>query len=177
MNSPTATFRAPWPASLRWLTIASTVLLASVAILQAAVVPRSILYGVPHLLGIVLPAVVLFGCALYTIRGYEVDSTAVYVQRLLWRTPIPLAGLERAWASPEAMAGSIRLFGNGGLFSFSGLFRNRHLGSYRAFATDPTRAVVLEFAGRKVVLTPDSPAAFLDRLRHAAPATQFPANP
>ena len=96
-----------------------------------------------------LPGTALVGCALFTIRGYEVDSTAVYVQRLLWRTQIPLAGLELAWASPEAMAGSIRLFGNGGLFSFSGLFRNRRLRSYRAFATDPALAVVLESSRRE----------------------------
>lgn len=175
MKSPAAAFGAPWSASLTWLSIGSTVLLAGVAILQAAVVSRSVLYGIPFLLGIVLPGAALVGCAFYTIRGYEVDSTAVHVQRLLWRTQIPLAGLERAWASPEAMAGSIRLFGNGGLFSFSGLFRNRRLGSYRAFATDPKRAVVLEFAARKVVLTPDSPTAFLDHLRRVAPATQIPA--
>ncbi len=174
---PTATFRAPWPARLTWLSLGSTVVLAGVAILQAAVIPRTVLNGIPYLLGIALPAVALVGCALYTIKGYEVDSTAVYVQRLLWRTPIPLAGLQRAWASPEAMAGSLRFFGNGGLFSISGLFRNQRLGSYRAFATDPTRAVVLDFASRKVVLTPDSPAAFLDHLRQVAPATQILANP
>jgi hypothetical protein len=36
--------------------------------------------------------------------------------------------------------------------------------------------VVLDFASRKVVLTPDSPAAFLDRLRQVAPATEILAN-
>jgi hypothetical protein len=177
VNPSTATFRAPWPASLTWLSIGSTALLVGVAILQATVIPRTVLNGIPYLLGIVLPATALVGCALYTIKGYEVDSTAVYVQRLLWRTQIPLAGLERAWASPEAMAGSIRFFGNGGLFSISGLFRNKRLGSYRAFATDPTRAVVLDFASRKVVLTPESPAAFLDHLRRVAPATHILAKP
>ncbi len=52
------------------------------------------------------------------------------------------------------MKGSIRTFGNGGLFCFSGRFRNRKLGSYRAFATDPKLAVVLRFPDKIVVVTP-----------------------
>lgn len=169
MNPATVFFRAPWSAFLTWLSVGSTILLVAVAALLVAVLPHDLLNGIPVLLAITLPIVVLMGCVLYTIRGYEVAHTAIFVQRLLWHTAIPLADLQRAWASPDAMAGSFRLFGNGGLLSISGLFRNRRLGLYRAFATDPKRAVVLEFATRKVVLTPESPSVFLDHLRRVAP--------
>jgi len=63
------------------------------------------------------------------------------------------------------MKGSLRLFGNGGLFSSSGLFWNRRLGRYRAFATDPGNAVVLEFPDRTLVVTPESPSGFLAALK------------
>lgn len=173
MGPATVSFRAPWSALLTGISVGSTVILVAVAALQVAVIPHDLLNGIPVLLGAALPVVALLGCALYTIRGYEVDSTAIFVQRLMWRTAIPLANLQRAWASSDAVARSLRLFGNGGLLSISGLFRNKRLGLYRAFAADPKRAVVLEFATRKVVLTPESPSAFLDHLRLVAPQIQI----
>ena len=62
---------------------------------------------------------------------------------------------------PNAMKGSIRTFGNGGFFSFSGRFRNSQLGSYRAFATDPKRAVVIKTEKRTFVITPQDPDDFI----------------
>ncbi len=46
------------------------------------------------------------------------------------------------------MRGSLRLFGNGGMFSITGLYRNRALGNYRAFVTDLKKTVVLRFMKR-----------------------------
>ncbi len=62
---------------------------------------------------------------------------------------------------PDALRGSIRLFGNGGMFSFTGLFRSPKLGRYRAYVTDPARTVTLRFADRVVVVSPSDPAAFV----------------
>lgn len=42
-------------------------------------------------------------------------------------------GAEIGDFSPEAIRGSVRTWGNGGFFSFTGLFWNRELGNYRAF--------------------------------------------
>ena len=50
-----------------------------------------------------------------------------------------------------------RLCGIGGLFVFCGLFWSRKLGRYRAYITDPRRAVVLRFGNKVVVVTPDEP--------------------
>jgi hypothetical protein len=47
------------------------------------------------------------------------------------------------------------------VFSFTGLFRNRTLGMYRAFVTDPRRAVVLRLPRRTVVVSPADPEAFV----------------
>ncbi|VGO17923.1 hypothetical protein PDESU_06525 [Pontiella desulfatans] len=63
------------------------------------------------------------------------------------------------------MKGSIRLCGNGGLFSFTGLYRNKKLGNYRVFVNDLNRAVVLRFSKRTTVVTPDDPAAFVERVK------------
>jgi hypothetical protein len=84
-----------------------------------------------------LPIAIVAGSALFTIRGYTVTADALLIHRLLWTTQLPLAGLESALFEPDAIRGSIRLCGNGGLFSFTGLFRNKTLGSYHAFACIP----------------------------------------
>ena len=59
------------------------------------------------------------------------------------------------------MRRSLRTFGNGGGFSFSGFYYNKRLGSYRAFVTDLHRTVVLRYAKRRVVVSPAAPEDFV----------------
>ncbi len=112
------------------------------------------------------PLTIVCGSALFTIRGYAVSHDAVLVHRLFWTTRLPLAGLQSAKSEPDAMRRSIRTFGNGGLFSFSGFFRNKALGNYRALVTDPHRTVVLRFAERAIVVSPDLPEEFVAEVSH-----------
>jgi hypothetical protein len=113
----------------------------------------------------ILPVVIVCGCALFIVRGYTVTRDTILIQRLFWATRIPLAGFQLAEIEPGAMRWSIRLFGIGGLFSFCGWFYNKALGAYRAFVTDPHRAVVLRFATRNVVLSPAAPEDFVRQLQ------------
>ena len=115
-----------------------------------------------------LPVLLLGGCALFTIRGYTIMPEAILVRRLLWSTRLPRADLQLAHCDPDAMRGSIRTFGNGGAFSFSGFYYNKLLGSYRALVTDPRRAVVLRYARRIVVVSPETPEAFARELSLSA---------
>lgn len=115
--------------------------------------------------------------ALFTIRGYRLDERGLHVERVLWSDRIPLDGLQRAWADPEATAKSLRLFGNSGLFCIAGLFSNRKLGRYRAFATDPPCAVVLELPSRKIVVTPHDPREFQAALHQLCPSANIGARP
>lgn len=108
-----------------------------------------------------IPIVVLCGCVLFIIRGYTVTSDAILVHRLLWTTRLRLTDLQSADFEPNAMRRSLRLFGNGGLFAFSGWFRNHKLGRYRAFVTDPERTVVLHFTRRTVLVSPSLPEDFV----------------
>jgi hypothetical protein len=80
---------------------------------------------------------------------------------LFWATPLSLAGLQSASYEPRAMRWSLRTFGNGGFFSFSGFYRNRRLGAYRAFVTDLKRTVVLRFLTRTIVVSPAAPEQFV----------------
>ena len=97
-----------------------------------------------------------------TAAGIFLMPTRVPIAR---PTLIPLSDLVSVAGDAEAFKGAVRLFGNGGFFSFTGLFWNRKLGFYRAFATDPARAVVLKFAQRTLVITPDDTLHFIVRIR------------
>ncbi|MFK2930833.1 hypothetical protein ISP14_08515 [Dyella agri] len=116
------------------------------------------------------PLLILLAAVLFVVRGYELRDGALHVRRLFWTTRVTLGELREAATDPEAGAGSIRLFGNGGLFSFSGWFRNAKLGRYRAFVTDWQCAVVLRGAACTVVLSPADPASFVRALQPSAAA-------
>jgi hypothetical protein len=156
-------YEAPWCTSLVVMSVLTTVVCLGVPVgagLGLAGNPP------PGALGcvVLLPLVILFGAALFTIRGYSISSDRIFVHRLLWSTALPRVGLESAQVEPDAMRGSLRTFGNGGAFSFTGFYYNKRLGSYRAYVTDPRRAVVLRYANRRVVLSPAAPEDFVDEL-------------
>lgn len=134
--------------------------------------------GVPAFRWVGLAMVLVLGiCGLFGVGGYEVSREAVVVRRLLWRWRIPLEALQSVEADPRAMAGSLRLWGVGGCFSWSGLYWNRRLGRYWAAVTDPAKAVVLRWDRKVVVLSPDEPERLLAAVRHAASAAGSAGNP
>lgn len=159
---------APWGAFLKGISIVVTLLLLGMFLLGACVVPADLPMLRPAMLA--LPPMILLPAALFVVRGYELRDGVLYVRRLLWTTRIALGELREAAIDPQAGAGSLRLFGNGGLFAFSGWFRNARLGRYRAFVTDWQQAVVLRASAGTVVLSPADPASFVRGLQTPVPS-------
>ena len=164
-------FGAPWSGLLKVMSALAAALLLAVGVSLQYASPRLQpgAGGLPVRLAAIAIWGVLLGAALFTVRGYELTPSELLVQRLLWATRIPLQDLRAAWADPAAMKGSLRLFGNGGLFAINGVFSNGSLGRYRAFATAPKNSVVLKFTWRTVVVTPDDPQEFLGILALNSP--------
>ena len=151
-------YRAPWGTSLKIMSLIGAIILigipaSSVILTQSGKTPQLVLS--------IIPLTILVGTLLFTIRGYELTNKILYVRRLLWRNKIELDNLKSVEMQPNAMSGSIRTFGNGGLFSFSGMFKNSTLGPYRAFVTDPKNSIVLRFPNRIIVVTPDQQQEFV----------------
>lgn len=170
-------FDAPWSGKLSAATLIGIVVLLGLPVAIAFVPANS---AAPTLLVAVIAALdvaVIATAALFLIRGYRLDGDGLHVERLLWADRIPLTALRRAWPNPEAMSRSLRLFGNSGFFCIAGLFSNRTLGRYRAFATDPRRAVVLQIGERTVVVTPDEPLRFLEVVETLAPEAEVSKTP
>lgn len=153
-------YEAPWSTSLIVISIGTTVFCLGISAVlwwQGATQ-----YSPIPLRWLALPPLaILCGTALFTIRGYSLSSDSILVHRLLWSTALSRTGLESAEVEPDAMRGSLRTFGNGGAFSFTGFYRNKRLGGYRAYVTDLRRTVVLRYANRRVVLSPATPEDFV----------------
>ncbi|MFQ5527135.1 MAG: PH domain-containing protein [Thermoanaerobaculia bacterium] len=156
--------RAPWGKHLIGVTVAASAICVGVSYLMWRNISET---GLLRSAVIALPLVIPVGGLLFCIRGFRLDGAHLYVRRLFWETGVDLRELESVAVDPAAMKGSLRTFGNGGLFSFSGRYRNKKLGSYRAFVTDFGRTVILRFSQSAVVLSPGDPEAFVaDLLMH-----------
>ncbi|AQQ68007.1 hypothetical protein Mag101_10435 [Microbulbifer agarilyticus] len=165
----TARFNAPWSRELKLLTLLASVILIGISTLLLVKEPEQSppLYH----LGIWLPLVLLVLCALFTVRGYQLEGDQLLVLRPGWHSRVSLRELQSVTLDAKAMDGSIKLFGNGGLFSYLGLFRNKKLGRYRAYATDAAKAVVIKFPTSTVVVTPDKPQLFVQVAQKLAGTT------
>jgi hypothetical protein len=155
-NMNHTTYHAPWGKCLRWLSALSCVLLLGI---PAGVLLSSKTNGPERWICLLLP-LLLFVTALFLIRSYTLEPGTLVIRRLLWSTRLSLAGLQSGTAQPNAMRWSLRLCGNGGMFSITGWYRNRTLGVYRAFVTDLKSTVVLKFSRRTVVVSPERPEEF-----------------
>lgn len=158
----TLDFGAPWSRSLKTASALAVVMLAGVATTGILMPGR---LALARCLMVGLPPVVLASAFLSTVSSYGLSAAALEVRRPLWATTFPLADLVSVAGDSAAFAGALRVFGNGGLFSFTGFFWSRRLGFYRALATDPARAVVLKFRRRTLVITPDDTQRFIVRVR------------
>jgi len=157
-------FNAPWGKALWIVSTAVTALLIWVSGILSAFSKAAPGHGILGRPLSLLPLIIIVGAAPFTVRSYAITPDAILVQRLFWNTRVPLVDFQSARFDPGALRWSIRTCGNGGMYSFTGWYWNRRLGAYRAFATDPKRAVVLKFARRTIVLTPDSPEDFVREL-------------
>ncbi|HNX04541.1 MAG TPA: PH domain-containing protein [Opitutales bacterium] len=151
-------FSAPLGRFVKIVTLVTTVIVLAVGFF-------------PYWLLTALLYLVFLACLFTSVQGYEVRPGELVIQRLAWKTRIPLAGLKATRAAPGLMKGAIRLFGSGGLFAFTGWFRSRDLGSFRAWATDLDRTVLLDLGTRKIVVSPDSPEQFVEAVNEAMKTT------
>jgi hypothetical protein len=163
-------YSAPWSTSLKLVSLLGSILLGYGAFAAFRDVPTPA--GFTHNFGIgvaLLPVVALAASVFFIVSGYTIDSTALWVERLITSTRVPLSGLSRVLADANICKGSIRVIGNAGLFSFCGWFYSKRLGRYRIFATDIRKVVVLQFPDRVVVVSPAARQAFIQHLQHIVP--------
>lgn len=152
-------YGAPWDKTLKIMTTVVCIILIVISIL------------IPGWYGF-LPTLLIVACLFLGVQGYSIRDGQILIHRLGWSTRYPLSELTEATVNPQAMVGSIRTFGIGGLFGYIGYFRNTILGKYLAFVTDSKKCLVLGFGEKRVVISPDAPeemrAAIEQVLRESA---------
>lgn len=158
-DSPRPRFRAPWGREL--------MVMSGISLFVVGVPTFSQWYQGHFVIGSVLLAILLIPITL-TVRGYEVAPRELRIRRLCWDTRWPIDGLAGARLRPDVMAGSWRIWGNGGMFGFTGRFSNAALGRYRAYVTDHKRTVVLDTPQGILVVSPDRPERFIAAVMDAS---------
>jgi hypothetical protein len=150
-------YKAPWSSTLYVMSAISTILLLGIPLI---IYSSKADHASIMIIVILFLPLLLFLTLLFTVRGYIITPNALLIKRLFWNSSVDLSGLISVEVDPTAMNGSIRTFGNGGMFSITGYFRNKKLGNYRAFAMNPKNAVVLKFLKQTIIVTPENPQDF-----------------
>lgn len=111
-------------------------------------------------------AVIVLGVsATMTVQGYELDDDRLRIRFFLFPLSYDLSHLNDAAVNPQILRNTTRFLGVGGLFGFSGIFWSSTLGMHRVFGTHEDHAVILNFGGKTIIVTPDRPDAFVDALQ------------
>ena len=169
-------FAAPWGKPLRIISLISGILLIGMSFLLFFVLNQAPDSNSVAIVAPWIPLLIEATAAVFIVRRYQLSGDTLIIHRLGWSNQYDLSQLVSISHDPAAVKGSIRSFGNGGLLSFSGIFWNKTLGSYRAYATDWSKALVIKLPNRVLVITPDNPEEFIkavakNRSEHRGQAT------
>lgn len=148
-------FRAPW--DLKLIAMTSGVI----------IIFGGLNYATPSLWSTILLWSIVLGSATFGVYGYSIQDGKLKILRLGWSKDINLSEIANVEEKPNAMLGSFRRFGIGGLFGYVGHFSNSILGRYKAYATHSNRTVVINVDNEQIVISPDNTEEFVVTLRQA----------
>lgn len=153
-----------FPASLNATTKSITGAIFLLAILAPLIIRNSIKSDdVPIWLPWLMPAlllIVLAGAFLYRPLGYVVGPSGIGVRRMMGTVRWAAAEMvEVRQISNDEIGYPIRIFGNGGVFGFTGWFRSGKMGWMRWYCTRRENFVVIVLNEKyQRIITPDEPA-------------------
>jgi hypothetical protein len=107
---------------------------------------------------VLLLFVAVIACSyLYSTSDYTVTGSELIIRRPVRDRIIKIADIaEIRTAEAGEFSGTIRTFGNGGLFGYYGKYYNSKLGHMTWYVTQKkNRVIILTQKGNKIVITPD----------------------
>lgn len=120
-------------------------------------------------------AALLFFTFAFSPRQYSIQDRSIVVKRLIGNVTIPLDGIREARvATADDLRGAYRLWANGGLFGYYGLFSTSKLGKCWWYVTNRKNAVVVVTEQKTVLFSPDDVDGFLAALRAAVLVPEIP---
>lgn len=138
---------APLDRTAKWVTVLIVFMAAAFPL-----IPEMPVYGAA-----LMPLVLLLTW-MFSVKGYTVLNDVLTVHRPFWDTSIVLPPDTEFKREPEIRKGLGKTTGNGGVFGYTGRFRNKALGGFRAFATnwDHAVSVTSRSSGMCLVITPET---------------------
>ena len=125
-----------------------------------------------------LGAALIVGSYAYSPRAYVIAGRSLLVKRLIGTVRIPLDNVREVRpAAADDFKGCVRLWGNGGLYGYYGLFSTSKLGKSTWYLTNRKNSVVVATAEKTFLVSPDEVPAFLAAIRGAVPVPETPAGP
>ncbi len=163
-------FNAPWSNTLKFITGLSMGIFIACVLIGLLTGPRGAMVWTLSMIAI--PGIFMVIMPFFAITGFSLSPGTLHINRPGRQTNVPLENLKSAEFVPDAMKHSIRILGNGGLFAFTGKYRNKKLGNYTAFVTDPGRCIVLTYylpikqQEKKIVVSPGDTQRFLSEIKN-----------
>jgi hypothetical protein len=122
--------------------------------------------------------IVLIGAYAYSPRGYAIRERSIVVKRPIGDVCIPLDGAREVRAAAgDDLRGCIRLWGNGGLFGYYGLFRTSKLGKCTWYVTNRSHAVVVITGAKTALFSPDDVESFVAAIQPSLAPGSLPSTP
>ena len=117
---------------------------------------------------IILTITTLLGSYLYSPQMYEIRDRQFIIRRPIGPKRINLTDItEIKKIRKEEMAGTIRIFGVGGLFGYIGKFHNSRFGNMTYYLTQRKNMILLKTKnGKKIIISPDD-ITLADKLEEA----------
>ncbi len=156
-------FRAPYDSTTKIISVVICILLALIAAFtQSALV-------------VCIGAALLFLAFALSPRAYWIQDRSIVVKRFIRNATVSLEGIRDVRvAAASDFRGAIRLWGDGGLFGYYGLFRTSTLGTCWWYVTNRQNAVVVVTESKTALFSPDDVAGFLAAIRAAVPFPEIP---
>jgi hypothetical protein len=135
-------------------TLAIGVVAIAIVTMRVSATPIAAYLGMVMLLILAIAFVV-------STKSYEIGDGKLVIHQQVGSKTYELRGASVV-QDAQAFRGLVRIFGNGGFFAFDGLYYSSRLGLVRSYARNRSHGVVVHLAGgRKLVLSPDQPEAFV----------------
>lgn len=105
------------------------------------------------------------GSLSFRIRSYEINAGNLVVKTGFSEKVFPLRDLAGVQVEDNPFAGARRDMGVGGVWSYYGRFSSPRFGGFLAYATSAASGVLLSWPDRKVLVTPQDTAEFMQAVR------------
>ena len=108
---------------------------------------------------------VLLCLSILNFKSYKISDSELIISKYLMDEKYPLSGIKSYNQPKEPKKGLWRTMGNGGLFSYSGDFKNSELGHFKCYTKNWENLVALETDRGWLLIGPDNHESFLSSLK------------